>query len=211
MPKNKNPQTKPIKILYIGDSHSAMTMGKSLLKVWGQRSPESFDHLCYYAVSGSTFRDWQTGSLQHLTIKNLKKEPFSSVQENSGAFFVSLEKLLESHSPELVIIALGTNDLLKFQMGFEDYLQEVRKELLNRHQSFGVSFLWVMPPTLPKNLDPEQKRSKLLSALKDLSCVQVVNIDSILPDQEDGYHFHKERGLEFSQALIHELINKNIF
>lgn len=211
MPENKKLPTKPSRVCYIGDSHSVMSMGRNLLEVWQKRSPESFQQLSFYAVSGSTFQDWQTGRLQHLRIKNLRKEPLSQTLLEPEVLGTSLAEILEKEKPQLLILALGTNDLLKFQAHFESYLLDLQRQLKALSQLFGIPFLWVMPPVLAKDLDPGQMRAKLLNGLRSLSFVELIDIDRIFPDQKDGYHFHKDRALEFSQELIDQLIRKKVF
>lgn len=206
MQTNKKSLTESYRILYFGDSHSVMTMGKTLLESFPSLFNDFENQAYFYAVSGATFRDWLTGDVQKLKIKNSSKLPGSSYKEGAEPIDKSLFATVREVQPDVLILALGTNDLLQENIDFLEYLSLVKYNLEKLFlEQPSLQVIWIMPPELNPEVCGNQSRAKLLEMLRGLKFVEVVNVEKILPDQKDQIHFHISQAKLFAAEILKQL------
>lgn len=205
MPINKKSQTDSYRVLYFGDSHSVMTMGKTLL----QNMPKIFlnfeNQAFFYAVSGATFKDWYTGNVQNLTIKNLYKAPGFSYLESTEAIVKVLPEEVKTIQPDVLILALGTNDILANAINFQEHLMMIKVSLEKLFVENHLQIIWIMPPEFHPEIIEGRLRLELMRMLKELKFVEVINVEKILPDQLDKIHFNKEKAKLFANEILKKL------
>lgn len=205
MPTNKKQLTESFKILYFGDSHSVMTMGKLLLDFFQKLFNDFENQSFFYAASGATFKDWINGDVTKLRIRNLSKTPSKIFQEGQEPISVTILDQVESHRPDILFIALGTNDLLKEASTWESYLSFVQHNLEKLYLQYHMQIVWIMPPELSHQVIKGKYRSELLKMLSSLKFVEIINVEKIIPDQQDQIHFNKLKATEFAQEVFKQL------
>lgn len=121
-------------VLYIGDSHSDATFGRTLDSLIRGRN----SHLATYAFGGS-IPDWYL---------NETKSPWgSSIRGWDGVEHrfnpqpvPRIDDLIEKYQPELVIVALGTNFLREGDPATSSV--ELAEKIIKR----GIQCVWIGPP-----------------------------------------------------------------
>lgn len=205
MPTNKKSQTESFKILYFGDSHSVMTMGKQLLEFFPKIFSDFENQSFFYAVSGSTFKDWLSGDVEKLQIKNLSKIPGQSYKEGQEPISLKMMEEVERTKPDILFLALGTNDLLKESSNWQNYLAFIRQNLEKLYLQYHMQIVWIMPPELSPEVLTGHYRSELLKMLSGLKFIEIINVEKIIPDQQDKIHFNKLKATEFAQEVFMQL------
>lgn len=205
MPTNKKQQTETFKILYFGDSHSVMTMGKTLLDFFPKLFSDFQNQSYFYAVSGATFKDWISGEVAKLQIKNLSKLPAQAYKESQDSISLRIMDEVHEKKPDILFLALGTNDLLKESTSWEGYLSFVRQNLEKLYLQYHMQIVWIMPPELSSQVLEGQLRVELLKMLSSLKFIEIINVEKIIPDQQDQIHFNKLKATEFAQEIIKQL------
>lgn len=130
-------------ILYLGDSHSVTSFGQNILQKLLTDYPDLEGKIHFYAVSGSCLLDWLQSNVHHYQIKNFAKTPYqiASLSEQSLHFeWNSISQI----QPDILILALGTNDIRTQQSAEVFSLLQI--QLKPFHSIKKV--IWLAPPLL---------------------------------------------------------------
>ena len=189
-----------IKVNFIGDSHTALTFGQTIIE-----RISSYVDLHLVALSGLRLQhltQWldQKAELNILNCEFKFREPvgFSKDPDDVGLDF-------DINDAEVLVIALGTNDIVKCagaKATFKAYLESPIKTELEKIKVENVIF--VEPPLL--NLDRDAKiRSPMLELVKRFE-YKVIPCGQFKADQSDGIHMKKEMAQYFGDQVAKELL-----
>lgn len=189
-----------LRISFIGDSHSVLTFGQTILP-----QLEKVASVHFLAFSGL--------KLQHLTqwweqkedlqILNFEKRPGEQALQSKSP--ERLGETFQFHTADFLIIALGTNDIIECAENGGDYRHTIepmiRQEL---HKVSQRKVIFIEPPIL--GLDSDRRIRKEL--IKDIRSVgfSIVENRSFRADQTDGVHMKKEMAANFGEFVTKEIL-----
>lgn len=192
--------------LFLGDSHCVMTMGQVIIEKINENYENTDSQLYFYAVSGSSFLDWFQAKQNIFQIRNLKKIPGKAIEVSSDSINIDFQKELKTLQPELLILALGTNDLIVHQNDLDNYLSIVDqglKEIVQKYKD--LSIIWIMPPEFIETIVMPSSRKKLGQVLRNNNKIQLIDILGFFPDQQDQVHFNKSIATQFAIKIFEKL------
>jgi lysophospholipase L1-like esterase len=190
-------------IMMIGDSHSTLTFGQRL---HGHlRKLSSKPRVALYAVSGASANSFLRET-PHLLAKDDRfwdydqKTPKKWINADrikatgktrKGLMTPSIQALLADHSPELVIIALGSND---FGNGRSKGAEAGAAKLAKLVRA-STRCIWIGPPDFPLG-DPQKAASvrKSLSAFNKALKAAVSGKPTLCEGYVDSLSFTKYEG-----------------
>jgi hypothetical protein len=185
--------------LWIGDSHSVGCFGDALREQIGKVSEISF-----YASCGSTTGTWIQSQGPRTTCGAKACKTRSSCVSSPSAPISSLGQLIQAHSPDRVIVALGTN-MIKDKWGKTqaDVLQVV-----SRIQRRNAQCIWLGPPQARDQFVPLAQQRLYEKKLRDLveaeGCSYLSSFEVTDGHQirdPVGLHYSCEQGRAWSQKL----------
>ncbi|MGZ3712205.1 MAG: SGNH/GDSL hydrolase family protein [Bdellovibrionota bacterium] len=206
-------------ILFIGDSHSVMSFGKSLAQSLGPSVKR-------YAVSSTTAADW----LKRSICSSGKPCEFTYGYSTPAGDFAGpvpsdlggINSLLASTSAKKVIIALGTNDANQRCRLTPSAGMKPIKALLKRLGSRDC--LWVGPPAYKRGpvFDSCGEAydlfvSRMESVIRAHGCRfidsrRILDLQTQQPieaDLDDQLHFSYEKGQAWGEAVADEIIRSS--
>lgn len=137
------------KTLIITDSHGEGAFGGELVSLLEKDG----DNVSIYAVGGSTAHDWNDGLTQiwgyweyHTGSRSIRSEKPTTPK---------LANLLSKHSPNKVIIELGTNLIWRDLSALDT---EKIESLLAQVSNAGAECIWVGPPDLRPKSEAQKRR-----------------------------------------------------
>ena len=175
------------KTLIITDSHGEGAFGGELVSLIETQG----DNVSAYAVGGSTAQDWNDGLNQvwgyweyHTGARSIRSEKPTTPK---------LSTLLAKHSPNRVIIELGTNLIWRDLSALDSEKVESLMSLI--HDS-GAECIWVGPPDLrPKSEAQKRREIEIQHLLETLvtaeKCELIKSWEVILYPEVggDGIHY----------------------
>lgn len=191
-------------IIYLGDSHSVMEMGKCLLKrmIGYFDSKNIRSDIYFYAITGCTFLDWFNEKQWVYRIANYTYTPETHGVKSTEAVNISIWNKIHFTNPQILILALGSNDFLINGDHFSEYLSEVENKLdliLERFKE--IQIVWILPPEFPFFPKFDLLRKALRHMLSTKARVDIVDLKGHFPDQEDQIHFNKVKGNIFGEQI----------
>ncbi len=223
-------------ILYLGDSHSVTSFGQNILQKLLTDYPELEGKIHFYAVSGSCLLDWLQSNVHHYQIKNFVKTPFQIASLSEQALHFEWNSISQIQ-PDILILALGTNDIRNQQSTEVFSLLQIQLKSLRTIRKV----IWLAPPILQQSdilpailqspdlhtnhhnnnhnsltADPiAQKPTKLITSNFDLilsiqsnSFIDLIDNQQFRANQPDGIHMLKEEALNFSNDIYPKIIKK---
>lgn len=188
------------RVYFLGDSHSVLSFGQTLLEAFTSQGA----HIHFLAFSGLRLRymtDWKNNP-EALTIAN-----FESFPDGTRAFSTDTSTIGQSfhmNDAEILIIALGTNDIVDCaQSGLDydvDFAPKVEKEL---SKVSVARIFFIEPPLLGLDRD-ENVRVKMLKQLS-LKGTVIPN-GHFRADQNDGIHLKKEMACSYGEFVSKKLL-----
>jgi hypothetical protein len=194
------------KILFLGDSHCVMTMGQVIVEKINENYENADSQLYFYAVSGASFLDWFQAKQNIFQIRNSQKIPGKAIEISTNPISIDFLKELETLHPEILILALGTNDLIIHQDDLDNYLTSLDRGLKQIAQKYKkLSIIWIMPPEFIETVVMPSSRRKLGQVLQNNNKIQLVDILGFFPDQQDQIHFNKSKATQFAIKIFEKL------
>ncbi len=201
-------RNRKIDLIYLGDSHSVMEMGKCLLKrineYFSSRNIKSDIH--FYAVTGCTFLDWFSENQSVHQIANYIYTPKIRGVKSTEAVNISIWNEINFINPQILFLALGSNDFLMHKDHFSAYLLLVENKLdliLERFRE--IQIVWILPPEFPLFPSFDSLRKSLKQMLSSKPRVEILDLGGHFPDQEDQIHFNKDKGKFFGEQIYLKL------
>ena len=130
-------------ILYLGDSHSVTSFGQNILQKLLTDYPDLEGSIHFYAVSGSCLMDWLQSNVHHYQIKNFVKTPFQLASLSEQALHFEWSSISQIQ-PDILILALGTNDIRTQQSTEAFSLLQIQLKSLRSVKKV----IWIAPPLL---------------------------------------------------------------
>jgi hypothetical protein len=131
-------------ILHIGDSHVAGSYGELVHDTL--REVQEVGNVYTYGYGASRVQQWNDGGRSRAG--SIFRAPDGQVTRQDGEVSIpSLGKLVSTHSPSIVIISLGTNNLPDIaEKGVNSMLHNGIQSLVAAATQYGAQCYWVGPP-----------------------------------------------------------------
>lgn len=187
-----------LKINFIGDSHSVLTFGQTILKSLDVLAPIHF-----LAFSGLKLQHLvhSQNQAKDLQISNFEKQPGMSGHLSKDP--LSLGKSFRINSAEILIVALGTNDIVEYAVSQKSpaFLKSAIENQLKQIQVKNK--IYIEPPLLAIDIN-SNIRQVIIETVRDFNFTVILN-DRFRADQSDGIHMKKEMALDFGNYVSKEL------
>jgi hypothetical protein len=137
---NAQASAQPSSVLFIGDSHSVGTFGKTLDTLLRAKPSRLTMTVASCGVSPSAFLQGLKTKCGFLSLDLNWKE-----KRATSARTPLIEDLIETVQPELTIVVLGAN-LINWATTKPEYAAKQTRELAEKITNLGSECLWVGPP-----------------------------------------------------------------
>jgi lysophospholipase L1-like esterase len=186
-----DPRAK-LKINYIGDSHSVLTFGQTILA-----ELETISDIHFLAFSGMKLQfltDW-LAQKDELRVLNFEKK--SGHASQTSKIPTDLGKTFNINQADILVIALGTNDIVQCAARNSQYGDLLFSLVQQQLKKISVKkVLFIEPPLL--GVDTELK-------IRQAMLTQIVSF-GFNADQTDGVHMKKEMAEKFGKSVSKELL-----
>lgn len=210
-------------VILIGDSHTVGSFGEALEKNLFETYPDLKNKFYTFAVTGSRFEDWTENGFQNFHLGFAYKSPANDrkTRARGNTPFLKISQLVKSN-PELVIFALGTNDIAGLQnKNFSDSSEKLLQDFMANFQKIKstwpqTKFVWIIPPAskgLKLSTDKQiEFFKKLTEQLKQLD-VRVVDSNTyhIAADYDDRIHFKSDLGQKWAGLVAQDIVKLGVF
>jgi hypothetical protein len=194
-----DPRAK-LKINYIGDSHSVLTFGQTILA-----ELETISDIHFLAFSGMKLQfltDW-LAQKDELRVLNFEKK--SGHASQTSKIPTDLGKTFNINQADILVIALGTNDIVQCAARNSQYGDLLFSLVQQQLKKISVKkVLFIEPPLL--GVDTELKiRQAMLTQIVSFG-FNVIRNFGFHADQTDGVHMKKEMAEKFGKSVSKELL-----
>lgn len=187
------------KIKFIGDSHSVLTFGQTVLS-----HLEKYFDVHFLAFSGL--------KLQNMCQWHLKKNEliilnFEKKRGHDGVFSkdpLALGNSFTVNASDILVVALGTNDIVECGSRSQAY-ETIKKNIEDQFNSIPTrTIIFIEPPTLA--VDADGKIRHALTEHMSTLGVKVISSQTFYADQNDGIHMKKQMALAFGEDVSKKLL-----
>lgn len=182
------------KILHIGDQYLADTSyGSTLQKLLKDTGAEVYS----YGVAGSTAKNWIDGT------KGSYSKFENTLTKTSGSQDFKLQDLKTTHTPNIIIISLGTN---YHNIKLDSKIEEEIKNLVAIASKEGTTCYWIGPPQYQVTPSSDESSENIINIVNELPnfVAPCIFIDSIPSSNQDT--INTEAGItEWAQNTFEEL------
>ncbi len=194
-----------LRIKFIGDSHSALTFGQTVLGAFVDNDA-NIHFLAFSGLKLQYFTDWLMNS-QPLTILNFESRPDKIPQFSKDPLNLGQEFFI--NDADVLIIALGTNDIYECVSSGVDFAQHIGPRIEEEFKKISVKKVYVIePPMLGIDIDFAIRNQ--LTELVKTNGGTMVSCGGHRADQEDGIHMKKEMAQSYGK-YVSKVLLKLIF
>lgn len=195
-----NNQLNNININYIGDSHSVLTFGQTILPELEKVASVHF--LAFSGMKLQYLTEWWQQE-HEIQISNFEKQPGQEKVHSKESSI--LGQSFQFHTGDFLIIALGTNDIVECVGNGGDFKKKIQPAIHEQLKKVAKrKVIFIEPPLL--NIDKNQSiRMQLLAEVQSFGFLTVPNGGHVA-DQADGIHMKKEMAAKFGEYMSKELL-----
>ena len=188
------------RIHFIGDSHSVLTFGQSLVSLL-KECPMHF--LAFSGLKFQYLTNWSQQIDPPLTLLNFEKK-----YSEAGVFSKNVDQIGSSFSinnADILIIALGTNDIVECIQSNQSYGSSVQQKIRIQLARLTVKkIIFIEPPHLA--IDTQRIiREQLLSDIKAVGA-EIISCGQHSADQQDGIHMNKKMASSYADFVAEKLL-----
>lgn len=220
------------KVLFIGDSHSAQAVGDAIRETILNGERIKKENWFQYSIAGSCASHWLSGNFSGLNFGYVFTDKESKLQRKDGSpkdTIPAFAKLIDRHSPDHVVLLLGTNDMSYFLADLKKSPETPKATLLQPYLNRAAQIVailedqayctWIFVPgakkfppdlfrdfgdALIRTIDP--KKCRVIDARElRLSYPGQILESNVEPNHADGIHFLSEMGYRLGQWIGHSL------
>lgn len=190
-----------LRIKWIGDSHSAMTFGQTVLDA----IVDSDANIHFLAFSGLKFQyctDWSANT-QPLTILNFESRPDRLPEFSKDPMQLGQEFYI--NDADVLVIALGTNDIYECISRGISFEKKIGPRIETELKKITVKKIFVVePPLLGIDVD-FSIRNQLMDLVKKRGA-SIIPCGGHRADQDDGIHMNKEMARSYGNYVAKEVL-----
>ena len=189
-----------IRINYIGDSHSVLTFGQTILPELEKVASVHF--LAFSGMKLQFLTEWWEQK-HEIQISNFEKVPGQEKVQTKDPDLVG--NSFQFHTADYLIIALGTNDIVECVGNGGVFKKSIQPRISGQLRKVRQrKVIFVEPPLL--EIDKNQNiRKQILSEVKALDFA-ILSHGGHHADQTDGIHMKKEMAAKFGEYISKELL-----
>ena len=189
-----------LRINYIGDSHSVLTFGQTVLSELEKVASVHF--LAFSGMKLQYLTEWWRQK-HEIQISNCEKIPGQEKLQSQDPDV--LGQSFQFHTADIVIIALGTNDIVECAGNGGDFKTRIQPRIEGQLKKIAQrKVIFIEPPFL--NIDQNNKIRKQLLELVQKFDFYIVPNGGHKADQADGVHMKKEMATQFGEYMSKELL-----
>lgn len=190
-----------LRIKFIGDSHSALTFGHTILDAFIDNDA-NIHFLAFSGLKLQYVTDWLMNS-QPLTILNFESRPDKIPEFSKDPLALGQEFYV--NDADVLILALGTNDIYECVSRGTPFSQHVGPRIEKELKKITVKNVFVIEPPL-LGIDSDFSIRDQLTQLVRANGAKMISCGGHRADQEDGIHMTKEMGRSYGQYVAKELL-----
>ncbi|MBL7545889.1 MAG: SGNH/GDSL hydrolase family protein [Bdellovibrionaceae bacterium] len=189
-----------LKISFIGDSHSVLTFGQTVLANFADQA--SIHFLAFSGLKLQFMTEWWEQK-EDLKILNFEKRPNEEAVKSNDPEALGLT--FQYRVADVLIVALGTNDIVECVQTKKLYAEVMAPRIQKQLEKIARQrVLFVEPPRL--SVDTDFKiRNALLDQVRSFGFT-VISCGEVFADQADGVHMTKDMARKYGEHVSKKLL-----